>query len=135
MIPCETSRKQHVGQGGYFGGLTRRQSNGVQPPSGAVHLSEVLGVEILLDVIGTAVDGVVEGIQIVGAQLGMDALRAELLADAEIDILRRRLANGAHALPFIAERVREGLALVVLVAACHQLIGVVGRNALEGSGD
>src|SRR5579872_5084237 len=96
-----------------------------------VDLAEVAGIQVLLDVPRTTVDGVVKDIEEVAAQLSMDALRAELLADAEVEVLRRSLADIALTLPLVSKGVRERLALIA-AAAGDESAARAGKT-LEGS--
>lgn len=71
----------------------------------------------------------IEHVEEIAAELRMNALRAELLADAQVEVLRRSFANIALTLPFVSEGVRERLALIAATAGDKPAAGA--RKTLE----
>src|SRR3954447_25694948 len=91
----------------------------VRPPS-----------EVAIDIPGAAIDGVVERVEEIGTQLSPHPLKAEFLADSEIQVLSSRLTKTAVVLRLIAVLIVEGLTVRILTAA-HEAAITGRREGLE----
>src|SRR5579871_6257823 len=84
--------------------------------AGALNLADGTPTEVIGDGPRSAIDRVVECVEEIASELGLDLFGSELLADAKVEILVGRFAQVVVMLRLVAVAVGEGQAARILAA-------------------